>query len=87
MTEKFNCEIGAADSEVCVEETQDAKEMRNAIGEDAFSATEGAIETDFEEAAGFTNDLPHELDPRSADIFFGKWNIPLDDYLRDIPME
>lgn len=87
MMEKFNGEVGAADAGACTEETADAKEMRSAIEADAFTATEGTLDADFEALAGFTNDLPHELDPHSADIFFGKWNIPLDDYLRDMPME
>lgn len=85
--EKFNCETSEQDATVGVEETPEAIEMRETNEADALSATEGALDADFEALAGFSNDLPFELDPHSADNFLGKWNIPLDDYLRDRSMD
>lgn len=87
MMEKyiFNSEI--AEESAQEEESTAAREMRTATQEDGFSATEGAFEADFETLAGFDNDLPSEIDERSANHFFGKWNIPLDDHIRDRLMD
>lgn len=87
MKEKFNCETTGEDGAIGVEETPEVLEMRETNEADGLSATEGALDADFEALAGFSNDLPYELDQHSADNFLGKWNIPLDDYLRDRGMD
>lgn len=83
MKEKFNCETGEADPVAQEEQLIAPIETEETPEASVFADTEGKLDTDLEALAGFTNDLPLELDEHSANNFFGRWNIPLDDLRHD----